>query len=936
MRIVLPVAGLTVLAVLLAALGARQPGYSAVVLRDGSLAVLRGEEGLLSVGLIGWGPNWAWADWEGKVRPEGSSSAVSAALRLATAATLKIEASWRPVGADRLAFEGTLWTDRPTGLTMAGLGLTLVRGRGNAAWTVRVPGGTPLPFGQRTDFGTVREVVLEGGGLAVPLRFDPPVRVGMDGNLRIALATDRLEAGRPVRFRIELAFPEACRLYPDPGAAPARTPEQSGWFPFLPQAAGSGTDELSLSNWLAAPAGSEGRVVARGDRLFAGGRPIRLWGVNVCYSDCAPPKELADRRAAFYARNGVNAVRLHKFADGPGWAGIQEPGSFARFDAEALDRFDYFVAALKKRGIYVKLSPTFGVRLGPDDRAAVPYLEEFGPAPKPGERLATGHGAIFLSRELQDLQIAQMRRLLAHRNPYTGLTYAQDPAVALIELFNEDSALFYGTMDRLQKVPTLRRRAAERFADWLARRYGTKQAWLDAWGREALNRFTAEGFNDESWEAKRIHPAGNPWFYDPTQMAAWTPAVRRRLHDTMLFLYELQNEFYDRYKAELRRAGYSGEVIASNWIAGRGFSHFYNLHSDARIGIVDRHNYMGGSDGSWILDDSMLERPGSGMLSTGLHQVADRPFSLSEWIHVWPNERGVEGPTLHAAYGIGLQGWDASFLFQNGDTGGFAERLGRSQWEATAPQVMGILPIVSRMVHRGDVREAPIVAARNVHVPSLVEGRLGFDDQGDAAGDVKTADSGTVPAESLAVGRSVVRFTPRHQETQPFDPSAHKRDGAVRSVTGQLAWHPRDAETRGWAQIDTEGTQGVVGFAEGLSFLLRDCRIEMRSPYAAVLVTASSPNGKVADDRKLLVAAIARARNAGAKVLGTLLLEPGQGPVLMEPVRARLELRRPGRPTVHVLDALGRRTGRTVPPSGGGFEIDTGRDRSCYYLIEYP
>jgi hypothetical protein len=470
----------------------------------------------------------------------------------------------------------------------------------------------------------------------------------------------------------------------------------------------------------------------------------------------------------------------------------------------------------------------------------------------------------------------------------------------------------------------------------LARRYRTKEAWLQAWGREALDRFAAEGFTDESWEARRIYPVGNPWFFDPAQMSGWPPAVRRRLHDTMLFLYELQNEFYDRYKAELRRAGYAGEVIASNWVAGRAFSHFYNLHSDARIGTVDRHNYMGGADGPWIDDSTMLERPGSGMFSMGMNQVADRPFSLSEWIHVWPNERGVEGPALHAAYGMGLQGWDVSFLFQNNDSGGFAERVGRSPWEATAPHVMGLFPIVSRMVHRGDVKEAPIVAARNVHVPSLAEGKLGFDDLGGAAGDVKTADSGTVPAESLAIGRSVVRFTLQDEPTKRFEPKEHLRDGAYRSITNQLSWHPRDGKTRGWVHIDTEGTQGVVGFAEGVSFRSRDVQIEMRSPFAAVLLTASTPAGKLSTDKKVLVAAIARARNTGTRVWGGLLLEQGPGAVLMEPVRARLTLRRAGRPVVHVLDASGRRTGRTVPVSGGTIDIDTGRDRSCTYLIEYP
>ncbi len=203
------------------------------------------------------------------------------------------------------------------------------------------------------------------------------------------------------------------------------------------------------------------------DDLIYNGKAIKLWGLNVCYASCAPEKELADKRAGFYAKYGVNSVRLHKYADGPGWAGIQSAESFAKFDPAGLDRLDYFIAQLKKKGIYVKLSSTFGVKLGPADRQAVPYMDEFGALKGGKGRVATGHGSVFLSREIQDLQIGQIVSILKHRNRYTGLTYAEDPAVAVVELFNEDSALFYGTMGRLQKIPTLRKRAAERFCDWL-------------------------------------------------------------------------------------------------------------------------------------------------------------------------------------------------------------------------------------------------------------------------------------------------------------------------------------------------------------------------------------------------------------------------------------------------------------------------------------
>ena len=91
--------------------------------------------------------------------------------------------------------------------------------------------------------------------------------------------------------------------------------------------------------------------------------------------------------------------------------------------------------------------------------------------------------------------------------------------------------------------------------------------------------------------------------------------------------------------------------------------HYYNLNSDYKVGYIDRHNYFDGKGPEMFA--SMLTRPGSGYLGSGLQQVVDRPFGLSEWIHVYPNVYAAEGPAIVAAYGMGLQGWDASYEFQS-------------------------------------------------------------------------------------------------------------------------------------------------------------------------------------------------------------------------------------------------------------------------------
>ncbi len=175
---------------------------------------------------------------------------------------------------------------------------------------------------------------------------------------------------------------------------------------------------------------------------------------------------MADKRAAFYPRYGINAVRLHKFADGTGWSGIQSKESAAEYDPAGLDRMDYQVAKFKEAGIYVKLSAHFGtIKLGPADRRDVPFLDEFGSFDgKRNDRVNAPHSAFFYSPELQNLHIRQIVNLLQHRNPHTGLTYAEDPAICAVEIINEQSVMFFTSMAPLKQSATLRRQVGERFS----------------------------------------------------------------------------------------------------------------------------------------------------------------------------------------------------------------------------------------------------------------------------------------------------------------------------------------------------------------------------------------------------------------------------------------------------------------------------------------
>jgi hypothetical protein len=914
----------------------------AVLSESSGIGIVKADEQYFRIDNGIWGPNWSWTSYRGNVVVEAgkSISRLETTLRQ-TGAKLNLDVTTEQTTPRQLSIHYRLKSSKDTQLTLAIVSLSFSNLFADAAKVIakslnNTTQTRSFPLGLGSFDEPVSQLEFtDKNGLKTNIQINPPTKISIDNSLRIILAEQQIKAVSIKEVKLIVNLPDIATYY----ASPDQIPFDEGfdtWFPWEPRQDYDLPTEIDMSDWLQAPAGKHGRILRKNDKLIYNGKPIKLWGLNLCYSSCAPEKSLSEKRARFYSKYGINSVRLHKYADGPGWQGIQGQDSFLDFDPEALDRMDYQVAQFKKRGIYTKLSSTFGVKLGPKDRQLVPYMDEFGKLSGNQKRLSTGLGSVFLSREIQDMQIKQIVKLLEHKNPYTGLTYAEDPAIVVVELFNEDSVLFFGTLRILQTIPTLRQRSTRQFSEWLVNRYGGENALIAAWGKDALTSFGNEGITGESLSKKTIVPAGNPWFYDPMQLDGSQKHKRARMYDTMQFLYELQNDFYSRYVAAIRATGYKGEILGSNWQAGRDVSHYYNLHSDYLVGLIDRHNYFGGRSGDSINNISMCRIPGSALLSIGMQQVADRPFMLSEWIHVFPNEWGVEGPAIIGAYAMGLQGWDVSYMFQNRDSAGFSSTIGRDQWDVTAPQVLGIFPAVARQVLRGDVKESDIQATRYVHVPSLRNGKLGFEDKVIHEHDIKTFDSDKVPFRTLSVVRCVVEFTDQYLQTPVFDISPYFTNGVYQSSTGQLRWKEGDSRHSGYFTINTAATKAIVGFAKGQTIRLDNVTIRPKSRFAAIYITAKEKDKDLASSSKLIVVALARARNTDMKIFrDTRLLSKGTSPVLMEPVHAEITVSRDGSPKVFALDHDGRKTDVTMPISNSTFEIDGARYKTIYYEIEY-
>lgn len=203
------------------------------------------------------------------------------------------------------------------------------------------------------------------------------------------------------------------------------------------------TGVLNYSHLLDAPAGKHGFVEAKkGHLYFEDGTRARFLGFNVAARSNTPDHETADRMAERFASMGVNIIRLHA-ADAPvgeepgSWSSCKEAplldyasGTSRKFNPDGLDRFDYFAAKLKEKGIYLHIDLIVARKFEEGDGMEYP-----GGAPSCIKRYC------LYNQRMIELQKEYAKELLCHVNPYTGLALIDDPAVVTIQINNEDTAM---------------------------------------------------------------------------------------------------------------------------------------------------------------------------------------------------------------------------------------------------------------------------------------------------------------------------------------------------------------------------------------------------------------------------------------------------------------------------------------------------------------
>lgn len=205
-----------------------------------------------------------------------------------------------------------------------------------------------------------------------------------------------------------------------------------GAFEVLPSDFSSEEERLISAAYLNSPITEKSRIIVSQDgHLQANGKRLRIFGTNLSQF---PSKKEAEYYADQLANQGYNCIRFHH-TDAE-WSNCfikrLDNGKHI-IDKQKLDDFDYFFAKLKEKGIYSNINFLTGREMSSADG----YKPEI-------DRISNWkhkHCLGFWNEQAQDFQKQYITMLLEHENPYTKTKYKDDPAVAFVEINNENGLI---------------------------------------------------------------------------------------------------------------------------------------------------------------------------------------------------------------------------------------------------------------------------------------------------------------------------------------------------------------------------------------------------------------------------------------------------------------------------------------------------------------
>lgn len=397
---------------------------------------------------------------------------------------------------------------------------------------------------------------------------------------------------------------------------------------------------LDNSYLLDAPAGKHGFVQQKaGHFQFTNGTRVKFYGINLAKESVFIDKSTIEKLADLFARTGINLVRIHHIDDINGILDSRNPG---KLNTANLDLLDYWVAQLKKRGIYLYFDlndyRTFRNIEG------VPFGEELGRGAKPY--------AVFDQRIIKLQQLYARKLLRDHSNPYTKLAYADDPAIALLEIYDENGLFIQ--RDEWDKLHEPYKSDLQlQWNAWLRYRYGTNNSLRLAWKNSLLPN---ENLADASIRLPNMNLERTLNFAPATVLRS-----PQRLSDAARFAYDTQINYLQMMRESLRNIGVkipitavgSQDIIPDLMANAEEMDYIgINFYWDHPAFQIDREWQL---PFYFNLSDPFVDSPSYTFpLTVSRARMYGRPLVVREINYCYPNQfRGI-GMMEAASYGAFL------------------------------------------------------------------------------------------------------------------------------------------------------------------------------------------------------------------------------------------------------------------------------------------
>jgi hypothetical protein len=652
---------------------------------------------------------------------------------------------------------------------------------------------------------------------------------------------------------------------------------------------------INLSFLLDAPAGENGYIRVDGGHLVKpDGKQIRFWGFNLTEwsrgSVSIPSKEDAPVWADTLARFGVNYVRLH-FLDLAAPRGMIDAtcDDTQHFDPAQLDKEDFFISELLKRGIYVDLNLNVGRGTKAGDNVLVVQ-----------NRIAKG--PLLFDKRLIELEKDYAHQLLTHVNPYTKKAYVDEPGVAIVEIVNED-AIYVGWSSRDSYDQEL----TDLYNAWL-------QKNLDSEMLVKLREMAGVTNNEPIPRLKG---------------AAVRNAPKERYYTECNFFTDLESGFFKEMSSYLKDT----LKVKCPVIATADHSHSgsgYSLVADtSQLDVVDGHTYWQHPGERNFKNAPMVNDPfNSTVLELSRTTVAGKPYTVSEVNNPFPNQFASEGIPILAAYASFLD-WSAVvwYTFEPKRDPNWNPYVGDPFDMSLDPDKMPQMAAGALMFVRGDLDSAKQTVERSYSREQVMDSRF-------LPGTERPYFTPGFPLSVPLLHGSRIRSL----NGKPTAAIKSENSSPYKSDTGQLVWYTNSNQT-GLVTIDSPRSQGLVGFVKANNQHVSNLAADVKNDFCAIILN-SLESKPISSAGKLLLTACGRVENTGMQwdAQRTRVMEQGHSPTLIEPVTGAITLRnlkRAKKVSAKALDGSGRPIGDPIiaRKTEAGWEIPVGDPVTTWYEV---